>query len=742
MDSAMIKFLNVWKVRPFALFVFAVLSIQGCRENNKINENQSIDVDQLAGLPSNIIPRPGPPILYAPPPVAPQLSNTGVWNAQPILISGATAYRSGEFIYQDWLFDDHGAAGTQDFTDPQGLGSTSYIFSRKAGTLTYPTNSAYANNAADLVELRVRALNNATAFRLTLNTMMEPELSAFTLAIGASDEPVDWPLGAGVRSPAVIFVTVHGNEAVAHKASDLTVIEADITVNVDRVRRQIEVRVPHGIWRPGRGKVRLAAGVGLWDLESGQYLQPGLIANDTTPGGAAISGAALYNVAFREEPMPQFTAKSGRTIVDAAAQALAEAHFWRERAQADALSLGDISAFYAVVDFAKLMDSITDESGVPLTGHMNRIFASRFEYGQGVDYARQCGIGTTGECDGPLIGQLQPYAIYVPRTPPSVEGYGLTLLLHALSANFNQYLGSRHAEQYGERGRGSIVITPAARGPDGFYIDMAEADVFEVWADVARHYKLDPEWVAMSGISMGGIGSFRLASRYPDLFARIAPVVATTPVEHLVASMHNVPVMMWVSVLDELQSLPLTELTVQALDSAGLRYDVLSFPTWDHLSPSTYDYYPQATAFLGEHLVERNPARVRYIIDRSQDSPRAGVVAPSGAYWVSNIELNDEQLLTGEIDIVTEGLGVAQGEPTPLSSNVGVLSGGSHEPAPYVRRQRGWSSSTAIPPTDRVHIKARNVKYLQIDPARAGLSCFPDIRIEADGPVEVGLIGC
>ena len=85
---------------------------------------------------------------------------------------------------------------------------------------------------------------------------------------------------------------------------------------------------------------------------------------------------------------------------------------------------------------------------------------------------------------------------------------------------------------------------------------------------------------------------------------------------------------------------------------------------------------------------------------------------------------------------------MAQGEPTPLSSNVGVLSGGSHEPAPYVRRQRGWSSSTAIPPTDRVHIKARNVKYLQIDPARAGLSCFPDIRIEADGPVEVGLIGC
>src|SRR5438552_11417475 len=53
--------------------------------------------------------RPGPLILYQPPAVAPQLSDSGVWHAQPILVSGATAYRQGEFLYQDWLYDDHGA---------------------------------------------------------------------------------------------------------------------------------------------------------------------------------------------------------------------------------------------------------------------------------------------------------------------------------------------------------------------------------------------------------------------------------------------------------------------------------------------------------------------------------------------------------------------------------------------------------------------------------------------------------
>src|SRR5204862_6770015 len=121
---------------------------------------------------------------------------------------------------------------------------------------------------------------------------------------------------------------------------------------------------------------------------------------------------------------------------------------------------------------------------------------------------------------GPLVGQLQPYAIYVPKKPVPERGFGFTLLMHSLSANYNQYLGSRNQSQLGERGAGSIVATPAGRGPDGFYRDVAEADAFEVWADVARLYELDPQWSVATGYSMGGLGTFHMLSRWPDLFAR------------------------------------------------------------------------------------------------------------------------------------------------------------------------------------------------------------------------------
>ena len=71
---------------------------------------------QAASLYSGDGPRPGPDVLYAKPVDAPQLQNAprSGWSAKPILVSGATAYRNGEFLYQDFLYDDHGARGVPD----------------------------------------------------------------------------------------------------------------------------------------------------------------------------------------------------------------------------------------------------------------------------------------------------------------------------------------------------------------------------------------------------------------------------------------------------------------------------------------------------------------------------------------------------------------------------------------------------------------------------------------------------
>lgn len=695
-----------------------------------------------SSLASEFNPRPGPDLLYAAPPRAAQLENSGFWQAPPILISGASAYRCGEFLYQDWLFDDRGAAGLLDPSDPHD--ATGFLFSPKAGTLTYPSDAAYVNNAADLVEFRVRALADATAFRISLNSLSDPTLVAFTIALGDSTNTVDWPYAAGVSSPAQLFLSVKGLEVELLDASnDLQPIDGP-TLELDLERRQYTIVVPNSAWNPGTGTVRMAAGIGLWDASAATYLQTALIAGVNTPGGGVLGGAALYNVAFRaSEPTPDFTVYSGRTIADAAVLARTQAHWWRERLQADALQAGDISAFFAEVDFAKLRRGERDESAVPQSGFMNRIFASRYTYGQGLDYLAECG-GTTAvrPCQGMMRGQLLPYAIYVPEQTSPADGYGLTVFPHALSANYNQYLGSRHARDLGERGGGSIAITASARGPDGFYYDTSQADVFEVWADAARHYPLDPDRVVMTGISMGGIGSFRIATRFPDLFARIMPVVATASgSEETLPSLRNVPIMMWTSALDELQPVVLTETTISALFDLNYRLDSYRFNTWDHLTPSTNDYYAPGTEFLLDDQVQRNPARVTYVLRPGEDSPETGLVADH-AYWLSALSLHDPGSSIGSIDAISEGLGQSEPVAVDVAESSGIYEGGNHEPAPYTRRILEWVEAAGTPPANRLRITASNIATVTVDPARAGLSCGAEIDIESDGPLEVILLGC
>ena len=437
-------------------------------------------------------PRPGPAILYEPLAVAPQLTNAprSGWTAKPILTSGASAYRKGEFLYQGYVYDDHGAKEVTDPSNPMhspgGDSSGGDLFSAPDGTYDYPSGPGYDENAADLIELRVKPLTKATAFRIGLNTLEDPSLVATAIAIGGTEgESHPFPFGANVSAPAQYFLTVHGETAVlTDAATGATVPGPAPGVSVNLARRQITVQVPHSEWNPGTSVVRLAAAVGLWDTVNNSYLLPKGDSTETQPGGAGEvpNPPAFFDVGFRfnsQEPFPD--PSNSETSSNPA--------WWRERAQSNALASGNISAFHAEVDFSKLAAKVNDDmpgepTGVPQTGAFDRILASRFSDGQGADYVTD-GCGNAKECVGEMSGQLQPYAIYVPSGPPPAGGWGLTLLLHSLSANYNQFLGSHNQSQFANRPTGSIVITPSGRGPDGWYYDHAGANTFETWADAA-----------------------------------------------------------------------------------------------------------------------------------------------------------------------------------------------------------------------------------------------------------------
>jgi hypothetical protein len=390
---------------------------------------------------------------------------------------------------------------------------------------------------------------------------------------------------------------------------------------------------------------------------------------------------------------------------------------------------------------------------------MDRILSSHFETAQGTDYSTTC--GNNQGCKGELRGRLQPYSIYVPHQAPPASGYGMTLLLHSLSANYNQYLDSKNQSEFGERGTGSIVITPSGRGPDGWYVEYAGADTFEVWADVASRYHLDPAFTAIAGYSMGGYGTFRLGTLYPDLFYKAQPTVGPPAVGiwvppgsptggddsnsfNQLASLRNVPIMMWVMHTDELVPFVGTEYQAhQGFDALGLRYIFRAYAPGEHLTLAINDEFQPAADWLGQGVVDRDPAHVTYVSNPHMAFPSIGLEADH-AYWLSGVHLRDATGATplGTIDVRSEGFGV--GDPTPSGTQAGggALTGGILPAIAYEEQSQTWGSAPVTPVADTLDINAKNVSAMTIDLGRARVDCNAKLNVTTDGPVQVNLTGC
>jgi dienelactone hydrolase len=392
---------------------------------------------------------------------------------------------------------------------------------------------------------------------------------------------------------------------------------------------------------------------------------------------------------------------------------------------------------------------------------MDRILSSHFETAQGRDYSAAC--ANTHTCKGELRGQLQPYAIYIPTRPPPASGYGLTLQLHSLSANYNQYDATHNQSQFGDRPQPSVVITPEGRGPDGWYYDYAGADTFEVWADVAARYHLDPAYTDVTGYSMGGYGTYKFATQFPDLFARAQPTVGPPGLgiwvppspptggdasnsNRQLGSVRNIPFLIWDASADELVPLPGPVAQANTFDALGYRYEFDVFSPAEHLTLAYNDQYAPAATFLGADKVDFNPAHVTYVYNPTMDFAADGTAA-GHAYWISGVTLRSPNQPAagaplGTVDARSEAFGVGDPSPSATQHGAGTLSGGNAPALSYTSQSRSWGPVAAARARDQLDLRTQNVSAVNIDAPRAHLDCRAALNISSDGPLATNLLDC
>ncbi len=677
----------------------------------------------LRTVPRPAAPKPGPAVLHAPLASAPMLENAGGWPAAALMVSGADAYAGGEYLYQDFIYDSFGANTTNAPLPPDPVPAASdSSFSGITGDMVYPTDAkTYAYDAADLLEFRARTVGDAIAYRITLNTMLAPEVAGIAIGIdtdrNASTGTEDWGSGIGALGKLGL------EHVVVSWGPGATLDGKAIPSRVDVRRNQIEIRAP---LKPGRATWRHYLVVGLFDAGAKTFKAVQDEPTETEPGGAHGTDAPpVFNVGFRfHEPLGDITTEGGSRGAGIGSH--------REHGQATALEARDISDLYADISFAKLRSRVF-ESHVPASGHLNRLYVSHLDLGEGAQPTRPM-----------FIGKIQPYSAYVPVNYQKGKPAPLHLWLHSLAAGYNQYaiFAPNSLQQLGEE-RGSFLLTPEGRGPDGWYHDEAEVDVFEAWADLAARYDIDPAHVTIGGYSMGGFGTYKLGAQYPDLFAKAFAIVgpsdedilggpsggAISSVNHnfdIATNLRNVPLLMWNGMIDELVPVLGTLQFENRLHELGLRHELDLFPTHDHFLFSILDEWGPGRDFLGAAKLDPAPSHITFRVVPGQDVPKLGLVHDH-AHWVSGV-----RVAPGADSALVDARSLARGEALPTTSEI---TGVGMDPAPHIKRGIAWTQGTETA-RNALEVSLEGVSAVTIWSERAGIDTTKPLELSIDSPAE------
>jgi predicted peptidase len=167
-------------------------------------------------------------------------------------------------------------------------------------------------------------------------------------------------------------------------------------------------------------------------------------------------------------------------------------------------------------------------------------------------------------------GTLLRYTLSIPRGFSPGQPLPLVIALH---------YGGNVSPWY-SKGYLNILVEPALRkldaiiaAPDcpgkGWNNPTSEAAVLELLNHIKAHYPIDDQRLLITGFSMGGIGTWHLVARHPQLFSAAIPMSGTVGLE-TVKRIQDTPVYVIHSKQDEIFPVKKVEEMVQILKNRGV----------------------------------------------------------------------------------------------------------------------------------------------------------------------------
>lgn len=197
------------------------------------------------------------------------------------------------------------------------------------------------------------------------------------------------------------------------------------------------------------------------------------------------------------------------------------------------------------------------------------------------------------------IQPITEYLLYLPKDYSTADQktWPLILFLHGAGERGDSLnLVKEHGPpKLIEEGQDFPFIIASPQCPTGQRWSSDELNI--LLNDLIRQYKVDKDRIYLTGLSMGGYGTWDLATRYPERFAAIAPICGGGEPKNA-CQLKDIPTWVFHGAKDEVVFPYQSEKMVEALKACGgdvhyTRYPEAHHDSWTatYANPALYEWF-------------------------------------------------------------------------------------------------------------------------------------------------------
>lgn len=199
------------------------------------------------------------------------------------------------------------------------------------------------------------------------------------------------------------------------------------------------------------------------------------------------------------------------------------------------------------------------------------------------------------------------YLLYLPPDYEQKDSWPLLVFLHGAGergSDLNRVKAHGPAKLV-EQGRDFPFVIVSPQCPEGQWWPILGREVLALIDEMLERYKIDPDRVYLTGLSMGGYGTWAIASAWPERFAAIVPICGGGR-PFTAANLKKVPVWAFHGAKDPVVPLSESQQMVEAVNRAGGKAKLTVYPDAEHDSwTQTYDN-PELYQWLLSHRRARD----------------------------------------------------------------------------------------------------------------------------------------